>query len=148
MAKYKETIRSKKKDAGLLLSDEQLKKCSMIIHGASLACSAAGAIPIPIADAIPISAGQISMVIALGKVFHRDISSSAANAIIAACASSLVGRSFVKMIPVVGWGISAAVAAGITEALGWTVTVDFAKQEKNPEIIVEFEEIEDDNTPC
>jgi uncharacterized protein (DUF697 family) len=33
----------------------------------------------------------------------------------------------VKLIPVVGWGVSAAVAAGVTEAIGWTVAVDMAK---------------------
>ena len=32
-----------------------------------------------------------------------------------------------KLIPIIGWGISASVAALITEIIGWTVAIDFAK---------------------
>lgn len=31
-----------------------------------------------------------------------------------------------KVIPIAGWVISAAVAAGVTEAIGWMIAVDFA----------------------
>ena len=127
MADYKEVIKDKKLEAGNLMNDDQLAKCNGIIHTASVASGVAGAVPISIADAIPISAAQITMVIALGKVFGQKIEEAGAKSLIAAAASTFVGRSLIKLIPFVGWGVSAVVAAGVTEAIGWTVALDFAK---------------------
>ena len=128
--KYKATVKKKKEEAKAIMTDEQVKKCSKIIHTASVASGAGACIPIPVMDAVPISAFQVTMVVSLGKVFNQKINESAAKAIISAAASTLVGRSIVKLIPVAGWGISAAVAAGITEAIGWTTAVDFAKLDR------------------
>lgn len=127
MADYKRVIKDKKIEAGNIMNDSQMVKCSGIIHSASVASGVAGAVPISIADAIPISAAQVTMVIALGKVFGQKIEEAGAKSMIAAAASTFVGRQLVKLIPFVGWGISAVVAAGITEAIGWTVALDFAK---------------------
>lgn len=127
MTNYKNVIRDKKLEAGNLMNDDQIAKCNGIIHTASVTSGVAGIVPISVADAIPISAAQIAMVIGLGKVFDQKIEESAAKSIIAAAASTFVGRSLVKLIPVVGWGVSAAVAAGVTEAIGWTAALDFAK---------------------
>ncbi|WP_270642889.1 hypothetical protein [Limosilactobacillus mucosae] len=127
MADYKKVIKDKKLEAGNLMNDSQLAKCNGIIHTASVASGVVGAVPIFIADAIPISAAQVTMVITLGKVFGQKIEEAGAKSIIAAAASTFVGRSFVKLIPIVGWEVSAVVAAGVTEAIGWTVALDFAK---------------------
>lgn len=125
---YKKIISDKKLEAGNLMTSEQLKKCNVAIHAAAVASGAAGGIPIPVADAIPISVAQVTMVIALGKIFDQTLTEGAAKGLIGAAASTLVGRSLVKFIPIVGWGISAAVAAGVTEAIGWICATDFAKQ--------------------
>ena len=131
MAKnYKKAIKDKRLEAGKLMTKKQIAQCNAAIHTASVASAAAGAIPIPVADAIPISAAQVTMVIALGKVFDQKISSSAAKGAIGALASTFVGRNLVKMIPIIGWGISAAVAAGVTEAIGWTIAVDLAQNHR------------------
>lgn len=127
MANYKEVIKDKKLEAGSLMNDDQLAKCNEIIHAASITSGAMGAIPISIADAIPISAAQITMIILLGKVFGQQIEEAGAKSIIGAAASTFAGRQLVKWIPVVGWGVSAVVAAGVTEAIGWTAALDFAK---------------------
>ena len=127
MAKdYKKTIRGKRLEAGKLMTQKQIGLCNGAIHTASVAAAAAGFVPIPAADAVPISAAQITMVIALGKIFDQKITESAAKGAIAAAAATFVGRNLVKLIPFVGWGISAAVAAGVTEAIGWTIAVDLA----------------------
>lgn len=123
---YKKIIADKRLEAGKLMTQSQLEKCNIAIHGASIACGAAGAIPLPVADAIPITGTQVGMVIALGKIFNQQISESAAKGLIGAAASTLVGRSLVKLIPVAGWIASAGVAAGVTEAIGWSIAVDFA----------------------
>ena len=111
------------------ISEEYMYKCHAIIHGASVAAGAAGAIPIPFADIIPISAIQIGMVIALGKVFGYQISKSAAKGIIAAGAGAAVGktvfRNLVKVVPKAGMVAGAAIAASATEALGWLIADDF-----------------------
>lgn len=131
MAKeYKDTTKNKKAEASRIMNSSQLKKCNAAIHTAAATSGAAGAIPVPVADAIPISAAQIAMVIALGKIFNQKITETAAKGLIGAAASTFAGRSLVKLIPIVGWGISAAVAAGVTEAIGWTIAVDFAKKAK------------------
>lgn len=130
---HKKVIEDKKKQAEQLMTKDQIAKCNVAIHTASIACAAAGAIPIPVADAVPITAAQITMVMALGKIFDVKITESAAKGVIGAAASTFVGRNLVKLIPVVGWGISAGVAAGVTEAIGWTIAVDFSRNEKSRE---------------
>lgn len=125
---YKNVISSKKAEAKKLMTEDQVVKCNVAIHIASAAAGAEAFIPIPGADAVPITATQITMIIALGKVFDQKVSESAAKAVIGAAASTFVGRSLVKLIPFAGWVASAAVAAGVTEAIGWTAAVDFANQ--------------------
>lgn len=93
-----------------------------------------GTIPIPIADAIPISAVQITMVIQLGDVFDQKITEAAAKGIISAAAATLVGRTAVKLIPIIGWFVAAAIAASSTEAIGWMIANDFAKSMRGKKI--------------
>ena len=57
------------------------KKCHIAIHSATTAAAAAGAIPIPMSDAIPITAAQAAMIISLGKIFGISLSQSSAKTI-------------------------------------------------------------------
>lgn len=138
---YKNIIFDKKKEAGVLMTSKQLKDCNIAIHTAAVAAGASGAVPIPVMDAIPISTAQVTMVIALGKIFDQKLTESAAKGMVSAMVSTLVGRSLVKLIPVAGWIASAAVAAGVTEAIGWSVAVDLAKKSRILEssVGIEFE---------
>jgi uncharacterized protein (DUF697 family) len=117
-------------ESGKLMTQRQLDMCNGIIHTASTASAAAGAIPIPIADAIPITAAQITMVIALGNVFEVKLTKTAARTALTGVAAPIIGRtiasSFLKFIPIVGWAASAALAALITEVIGWSIANDFA----------------------
>ncbi len=124
---YKKAIKDKRLEAGKLMTEKQIAQCNAAIHTASVAAGASGGIPIPVADAIPITAAQVTMVIALGKIFDQEITSAAAKGAIAAAASTFVGRNLIKLIPIAGWIVSAGVAAGVTEAIGWTIAVDMAK---------------------
>ena len=114
------------------MPSDKKKQCMAAIHTASVAAAAAGATPIPIADTIPISAAQVTMVVALGKIFDLTISNSVAKSVIGVGLAQGVGRtlaSSLKAIPgvgtIVGGAISAATAASLTEALGWVVADDF-----------------------
>jgi len=111
------------------MKPHQLKECHAIIHTASVAAAAAGAIPLPIADAIPICAAQITMIVSLGKVFGFTIGRSTAESIarvgFAATAGRFIFANATKLIPVAGSIVGAVTAATITELLGWVVADDF-----------------------
>ena len=144
---YKKVIKDKKAEAKRLMTDDQVIKCNVAIHTASVAAATEAFIPLPGVDAIPITATQVTMVLALGKIFDQKVSDSVAKGIIGAAASTFVGRSLVKLIPIAGWAVSATVAAGVTEAIGWSIAVDFAKQStKRFETVDQPEEchVEDD----
>ena len=107
-------------------------KCKIAIHTATTAAATAGALPIPIADTIPITAAQVTMIVALGKIFDMSISESAAKSI--------------KAIPgagsVIGGMVGAATASALTETLGWSLANDFYKMSigEEPEKLAEAAE--------
>lgn len=123
------------------------KKCHIAIHSATAAAAAAGAIPIPMADAVPITAAQIAMVVRLGKVFGLSLSESTTKSILGVTVTQSAGRTLaanlIKAVPgagtVIGGAISAGTAAALTEALGWLVADDFYRmsKEEEPQNIVE-----------
>ena len=82
------------------------KKCHIAIHTATTAAAAAGAIPIPMSDAIPITAAQIAMIISLGKIFDVVLSQSAAKSIASVTITQQAGRvlyaNIFKTMPVAG----------------------------------------------
>lgn len=122
-------------------------KCARAIHSATAASAAAGAIPIPVSDAVPITAAQIAMIIALGKVFGITLSESAAKSVVGVGVAQQAGRAIfsnvLKMIPgagsVVGGVVGGTTAAALTEALGWVIADDFYRmsQGEDPENIIE-----------
>lgn len=128
---YKTLIINKRLEAGNFMTEEQLESCNIAIHTASVASAMVGGFPIPFVDAIPISAAQIIMVITLGNVFDQSLTQVTAKGVVSAAASTYIGRNLVKFIPFVGWFVSAGVAALITELVGWTVAVNFAKEYRN-----------------
>ena len=74
-------------------------------------------------DAVPITAAQVAMVIALGEVFDIPLTESAAKSLVSGLSGAAVGRMVSQVllvwIPGVGNAINAATAAAITETLGW-----------------------------
>ena len=116
------------------MSEAQRKKCHAIIHGASAAAAgaASGMAQLPCADTAVITPIQIGMITGLGGVFGIELTKSSAKAVLASGISSQVGRAvsqwLVGWIPGVGNAVNASTAAGITEALGWSVAENFARQ--------------------
>lgn len=113
------------------MTQTQKDECHGIIHTASAAAGAAGAglAQIPGSDNLVIAPIQLTMVIALGKVFGKQISESAANAAIASAAANTIGRTATQFLVgwIPGWGntINATTAAGLTEAMGWLIADQF-----------------------
>lgn len=123
------------------------KKCHVAIHSATAAAAAAGAVPIPMSDAVPITAAQIGMIVALGKAFDITLSDAAAKSIASVGLAQQAGRAIasnvLKMIPgvgtIAGGIVGASTAAVLTETLGWIIADDFYRLSKgeDPENIIE-----------
>ena len=114
------------------------KKCHIAIHSATTAAAAAGAIPIPMSDAIPITAAQVAMIISLGQSAAKSI----ASVVVTQQAGHAIFANILKCIPgggVAGAVVGATTAATLTEALGWIVADDFYRMSngEEPENIVE-----------
>ena len=124
---------------------ELKRKCNIIIHSATGASAVAGLIPIPMSDAIPITAAQIGMIIKIGDLFDISLSEAAAKSIAGVALTQQAGRSvasgLLKMIPGVGTLIGGIISGStaLTEFLGWVVADDFFRmsQGEDPENIVE-----------
>lgn len=108
-------------------------KCNVIIHAATATAAASAAAPIPVADTIPITAAQVTMIVALGNVFGVTITESVGKSIASCGIAQSVGRtissSILKSIPVINVTIApvanATIASVITELLGWIIADDF-----------------------
>ena len=121
------------------MTNQDHEKCQFIIHSAAVLSGAAGALPLPGADAAAIVAAQTTMIIALGKVFNVRLNESAAEAMALTLITKYSGRlivgGLIKLIPFAGTFlgscINASVAASITEVVGWEVAEDFAKKSES-----------------
>ena len=116
------------------ITSTQHGKCHAIIQSASASAGAVGAgfAQIPCSDNAIITPIQLSMTVALGRVFGIELSDSAAKASLASVAAATVGRAASQVllgwIPFAGNIINACTAASLTETIGWLLAEDFAKQ--------------------
>lgn len=113
------------------------EKCHAIIHGAATAAGVAGAglAQLPFADAVPITAIQVGMIISLGHVFDVDLTEGAAKGLLAGFSTMAIGRhvagALVGWIPVVGNAIKAGTAGALTEGIGWAAVKHFENLEQD-----------------
>lgn len=116
------------------IQSAQRNKCHAIIHSASASAGAVGAglAQIPCSDNAVITPIQLTMTIALGRVFGVELTDSAARASLASLAAATIGRTasqvLIGWIPIAGNIVNACTAASITETLGWLLAEDFARQ--------------------
>lgn len=116
------------------MSGKELALCNGIIHFASLAATAAGGglAQIPGSDNLVISPIQLTMVVALGRVFGITLEESNAKAMVGNATAASVGKTaskvFVGKIPGYGNVVNAVTAATVTEAIGWVIANEFEKQ--------------------
>lgn len=116
------------------MTSGQQARCHAIIHSASASAAAVGAglAQVPCSDNLVIAPIQLAMTVSLGHVFGIELSESSAKAAMASAAATTVGRTaaqvLVGWIPGIGNFINAGTAASITEAMGWMLAEDFARQ--------------------
>lgn len=116
------------------MNSDQRVKCHAIIHSASISAGVVGAglAQVPGSDNAIITPIQLVMTISLGRVFGFELTESAAKASLASLAAATVGRTTSQVllgwIPIAGNIINAGTAASVTEAVGWLLAEDFARQ--------------------
>lgn len=114
------------------MTEDQKTSCNPIIHGAAVGAAAVGALPIPGADILPICAIQGAMIISLARVFKYPITESIAKEMAKTYMMGQAGKflagQLIKLIPFAGSAGNAAVAAGLTETLGWETAEKFANE--------------------
>jgi uncharacterized protein (DUF697 family) len=109
------------------------EKVHGVIHAAAVSAGGVGAglAQLPMADAIPITAIQVSMISAIALIHGRSISEATATSLLGTFAATIGGRTIsqwlVGWIPVIGNAINATTAAGLTEAVGWAANAYFEK---------------------
>lgn len=115
------------------MTDSQRAACHTAIHTASAACAAVGAglAQLPCSDTVIIAPIQLTMSIALAKVFDLDLDNGVHKAAIATAAASVVGRTVSQVaigwLPLFGNIINATTAASVTETIGWIIADDFER---------------------
>lgn len=93
-----------------------------VIAAAVAAAAAAAAVPIPIADAATLAPIQMTMMGRIAAIYELELTAMLSPAALAQLGAQLAGRaldhSFIKLIPVAGSFVNAAVASAITAATG------------------------------
>ena len=125
---YLIVTKEKKEEAQKFMTSEQIESCSIAIHSASVAAASEAIIPIPVVKTMPITETQISMVIELGKIFNEKITENEAKDLLEASTPTAIEKTMKNLISVETLTMSAAVAGGITEALGWAIAVELANK--------------------
>lgn len=125
---------------GMIMTKDQTIKCNAAIHTASVAAAGVGAglAQAVGADCVALVPIQVAMIIALGDIFDIPLSNSMAKMVLSQTVATMGGKILAKVltnlligwIPGIGNGVNAAVAAGITESLGWVIAKDFEREAK------------------
>jgi uncharacterized protein (DUF697 family) len=121
------------------MTNEQIVKCNIAFHSAAAAAAAVGGglAQIPGSDNVPLVAIQITMAVALGRIFDIEITDTAGRGMVMTALASMTGPVIARVvsqllagwIPGVGNAVNATTAASITEAVGWILANEFDKQQ-------------------
>ena len=111
-----------------------------IVWGACVSAAGIALIPIPLADAIPLGALQVGMIIKIADIYGKVLTPQTATTLLAPVAASFVGRmaleTLLKFLPGVGTlagaAIGAAIAGPMTYAIGKTYLEFFARDNFHP----------------
>jgi len=104
----------------------QEKIARTVVASTSAICAGLAAIPIPVADLIPITTAQIAMITSIAWISGRELSKEAASEFLAGLGVNIgaafavreAARAMIKLIPGYGSVVSAGVASAATWAIG------------------------------
>lgn len=116
-------IKKKEKEEKIRKVERQEKSAREIVDTSSIAAGGVGIIPIPFADAIPISGIQLNMIYQINQKFNVETEAKMiVGGLGTVIGASMVGRTvasnLLKFIPIVGSVAAVGTAAAITKAMG------------------------------
>lgn len=134
------------------IKSAQEKSCRVLIHSTATICAGIAAIPIPVADIIPITSAQVGLIISIGYVSGRSLTLGNARDFMAAAGLNVGGafalreaaRALVKFVfPGGGLVISAGVAYAGTWAIGEAAIAYFVQGKNIDQVKVLIKEVFD-----
>lgn len=108
------------------LKKVQVKFARVLVGATATVCGGIAAVPIPVADLIPITAAQIGMISGIGYMAGREISKDSAKEFLVALGAN-IGAGFVlregarALIKFVFPGVGSVVSAGVAFAGTWAI---------------------------
>ncbi|MDX3894867.1 GTPase [Pusillimonas sp.] len=108
------------------LKSVQKKVAKTLVHSMAGVCAGIAAVPIPVADIIPITSAQIALIIGVGYIGGKEISTDNAKEFLVAIGINVgaglvireLARGLIKLIPVAGNAVSSGMAYAGTLAIG------------------------------
>ena len=118
-----------------------------LVKATTVICAGIAAVPIPLADTLPLTAAQIAMISSIGYLSGRSMTRRTATEFISAMGVNVgaglalreLARGLVKLIPGAGSVVSAAVAGAGTWALGQAAILYFIEGRSAGEAKQRFE---------
>lgn len=110
-----------------------------VVHKYALFGTAFAAIPIPIATSPALTALETHLIYWIGRIYddapsHGETLMIASGLEMASLGLKTVAREAAGLVPVIGWGIKAAIAGASIEALGAVIIRHF--EQKHPDKVV------------
>ena len=115
------------------MSENQRKRCAVIINSAAMAAGGVGVLPVPGPDALVIENIQMKMIQELAELFGNQIDEldveQEIKQLFVRNSGTLLATNLIKAIPGAGMLIRGIVAAALTETLGWHMAEKFADED-------------------
>lgn len=111
------------------MTEEQEKKCHMIIHSVAVAAAAGNAIPVPGLGIAADMVAMTSMTMSLSAVFGGNLTEEAAKGLAIATIKNVMlkqpiktlTKELSKFIPFLGQVVAPSISIVMLEAAGWTL---------------------------
>ena len=123
------------------MTEEQKKKCHMIIHTFSAAAGGGNAVPIPGVGIAADLIAMTTMAVSLAGVFGGNVTEEAAKGMAVAALKrtalkqpiKVITKEIAKLVPFAGPVFAASMSVALAEATGWALAHDmdvkFSKKE-------------------
>jgi GTPase len=103
------------------------------ISGTASTAGVVALTPLPLIDFIPLAILQVSLVMAIARIYHYQITLRRARELAGVLGMGFLGRSLFQQLSKLGgppgWAVSAAVAAGTTVVIGYSAVLWFERGE-------------------
>ncbi len=118
------------------MTEEQNKKCHMIIHSFAAAAGGGNAVPIPGVGIAADLVALTTMAVSLAGVFGGNVTEEAAKGMAVAALKrtalkqpiKVISKELAKLIPFAGPVVAVSVSVALAEAAGWALAGDMDRK--------------------